>query len=61
MRDDIIKHLTSIHILKDHVVVVRIDKRVLEASNVGMMQQHDNSALADRSDLFRQIFGLRLS
>lgn len=38
MRDDIVEHLSSAHILGDHVVVVLVDDHLAHAADVGVVE-----------------------
>lgn len=50
MRDDVVKHLTTIYVLEQHVVVVRHDHDVPHAAYIGVSEQSGDCSLANRPD-----------
>lgn len=55
--DDIVEHLATRDVLKDHVVVVGVDHHLGHATDERMMEEKDNGSLADRPDLLRGFLG----
>lgn len=51
MRDDVIKHLTTVHILEEHIPVPSRPDVVAESTDVGVVQHVDESRLARIPDL----------
>ena len=58
MRDDVIKHLTTVHILEEHIPVPSCPDVVAESTNVGVVQYVDEGGLARIPDLPGLVGGL---
>lgn len=52
MRDNIIEHLSSIDIFKQHIVVMGHNHNITHSTNVWMTQEGRYSGFPNRSDLF---------
>lgn len=53
MADDVVEHLTSAHVLGDHVEVVGVGEHLGHAADVRMMEDGRYGGLSNGSDLFR--------
>lgn len=51
VRDDVVKHLTTIDILKQHIPVVVCTDNIPKSTNVGVVEEGDDSCLACSTDL----------
>ena len=55
--DDIVQHLTSIDILKNHIIVMLVDYHFSHATYVGVIEKHGKGSFAKSPDLLGGIFG----
>lgn len=55
VRDDVVEELPSVHVLKDHVVVVWVDEHVLHAGDIRVMEQEDNRSFANDTDFLAEV------
>jgi len=51
MANDIIEHLSTVDILKDHVVVVLVDDHLSHAADVGVVEEHGEGSLSESANL----------
>ena len=57
MADDVIEHLASVDILKDHVVVMLMDDHFTHAADVGVVEQQGEGGLAESADFLGGVLG----
>lgn len=55
MADNIIQHLTTVHILKHHIVMMLMDDHLPHTADVWVVKQHGKGGLAQGSNFFRGI------
>lgn len=60
MGDDVIKHLSSVDILKHHVIMIGMNDHLAHATDERMMQKQLQAALANGTNLLGLILGVRL-
>ena len=51
MTNNIIEHLSTVDILKDHVVVVLVDDHLSHAADVGVVEEHGEGSLSESANL----------
>lgn len=57
MTDDIVKHLTTINVLGNHVIVVLMNDHLTHTADIWMMEEHRQSSFTKGTNLFRSILG----
>lgn len=55
MTDDVVEHLPSVDVLRDHVIMICVYDKLSHATDVWMVQEHAQRRFADRSDLLRGV------
>lgn len=58
MGNDVIKHLSSIHIFKEHIPMVVCSNHITQATNIRMVEQGDNGGFSGSADLLGVVISL---
>lgn len=53
--DDVVQHLTAVDILEDHVVMMLMDNHLTHPTYVGVVEEHGEGSLTDRSDFLGSV------
>ena len=56
----VVKHLTTVNVLEDHIIMVLVNDHLPHTTNVRVMQKKTKGSLANSSDLFGCVFTVLL-
>ena len=57
MRDDVVEHLSSAHVLEDHVVMIRMNHHLRHPTDMRMMKKKNDGRFSNSSDFFGSFLG----
>jgi hypothetical protein len=55
--DDVVQHLPSIHVFKDHVVVVLVNDHLSHSTDIRVVQKHGKGGFTKCPNLLGSVFG----
>ena len=55
--DDVVKHLATVDVLEDHVIVVLVNDHLAHAAYVRMVEEHGEGRFSECASLFGSILG----
>jgi hypothetical protein len=56
MTDNVIQHLTTIHVFEDHVVVMLMHDHFTHSTDIWMVEKHGEGCFAECANFFRGVF-----